>query len=267
MADPLYYVYAIVPSATAVEAAPAGIDGHPVTLVPDGEIAALASRVDGDVYGDAVDERIADVAWLAPRATAHDQVLTWASDLGPVIPLPLLSLFRSEHAVRAMLAQRQNELRALLDQVGRGREYGVRIFRLDDELRRSLASFSPEVASLEGQVAAATSPGQGYLLGRKLDAARKDELRRVASEVASRAYGELALRALASVQDALPKAAADQPGAAVLNASFLVAHNALDDFRAVVTTFMREHDRRGFRLEFTGPWPPYHFTGSAVNVR
>jgi hypothetical protein len=267
MADLLYYVYAIVPSGTAVEAAPAGIDGHPVTLVADGDIAALAGRVDSNVYGEGVDERIADVAWLAPRATAHDEVLTWASDVGAVIPLPLLSLFRSEQAVRTMLAQRRNELRALLDQVGRGREYGVRIFRLDDELRRSLASFSPEVASLEADVAAATSPGQGYLLGRKLDAARKDELRRVAAEVAARAYGELALRALASVQDALPKTTADQPGAAVLNASYLVAHDSIDDFRAAVTAFMREHDRRGFRLEFTGPWPPYHFTGSAVNVR
>jgi Gas vesicle synthesis protein GvpL/GvpF len=267
MADQLHYLYGIVPSAIAIEAAPAGIDGRAVELVQDGESAALASRVDADVYGGGVDERLADVAWLAPRATAHDAVLTWASDLGAVVPLPLLSLFRSEHAVRTMLAERGDELRELLTTLARGREYGVRIFRVDGELRQALSSFSASVAAIEADVAAAHSPGQAYLLARKLDAARKDELQRVAGAVAAAAYNELAAHALAATQDTLPKSTPEQTGAAVLNASFLVAHGRLDEFRAAVTTFIRDHTGRGFRLEFTGPWPPYHFARGAADVR
>jgi hypothetical protein len=90
--------------------------------------------------------------------------MTWASDEGPVVPLPLLSLFRSEAAVRSMLVERHDELTSLLAHVARGREYGVRIFRLDDELRGVLGAFSPSIAALEADVAAAASPGQGYLL-------------------------------------------------------------------------------------------------------
>lgn len=267
MADSVYYLYAIVPPGTAVVVAPAGIDDAPVELLVHDDLGALVSRVDADTYGNNVDERIADVAWLGARATAHDAVLTWASDVGAVIPLPLLSLFRSETAVREMLTARHDQLARLLDHVAQGREYGVRIFRMDDELRAVLGEHSPEIASLELGVANAPSPGQGYLLSRKLDAARKDELRRVASMIANSAYADLSARAIEAVQDALPRNPGDQAGAAVLNASFLVAYDRVDDFRAAVTDFVRQHDHRGFRVEFTGPWPPYHFTRSASDGR
>jgi hypothetical protein len=267
MADHVYYVYAVVPPATAVEVAPPGVDDRPVTLLASSDVAALVSRVDASTYGDGLDDRLADVAWIAPRATAHDAVLTWASDLGAVVPLPMLSLFRSEDAVKAMLGQRREELVALLAHVARGREFGVRIFRLDDELRRALATFSSPVATLEAEVAAATSPGQGYLLGRKLDQARKDELRRVAAQVAAETYDALASRSIEATQDPLPKPTPEQSGAAVLNASFLVAHDRIDDFRAVVTDFVRSNERRGFRIEFSGPWPPYHFARGLADGR
>jgi gas vesicle protein GvpL/GvpF len=267
MADSLIYVYAVVPPGTAVEVAPPGIDGQPVSLMASGEVAALVTRVDASVYGDGLDDRLADVAWIAPRAAAHDTVLTWASDIGAVVPLPLLSLFRSDAAVLSMLAARQDQLVSLLSYVSRGREYGVRIFRLDDELRRSLGSFSTRVAELEAEVAAAKSPGQGYLLARKLDQARKDELRRVGAEISAVAYNELAARSIASAHDALPQPSPDEAGAAVLNAAFLVAHDRLDEFRAAVTEVVRAHERKGFRVEFTGPWPPYHFTRESVDVR
>ena len=263
MLDHVYYAYAVVPPRTPTEVAPPGIDERPVELVGDAHIAALVSRLDAATYGQEIDQRLSDVAWIAPRATAHDAVLTWASDLGAVIPLPLLSLFRSTDAVRAMLDKRRDELTALLEHVSRGREFGVRIFRLDEEVRRSLSSYSPRVAALEADVAAAPTPGQGFLLGRKLDQLRKDEVRRVAADVATAAFNDLSARSIEAVEDPLPKTGPERVGSAVLNAFFLVSHDRVDEFRAVVTDFVRTHDHRGFRVEFTGPWPPYHFTHGA----
>jgi hypothetical protein len=48
-------------------------------------------------------------------------------------------------------------------------------------------------------------------------------------------------------------------GTAVLNASFLLAHGHEEAFRGELTALVNEHEPRGFRFEFTGPWPPYHF--------
>lgn len=266
MSDRVCYVYGVVPASIRLVGSPPGVDDSPVETFIAGEIAALASRLDAGAYGPNVNDRVGDVAWLGPRASAHDRVLTWASDAGAVIPLPILSLFRSEQAVRDMLSERKVELTAMLERVALGREYGVRIFRIDDELRSTLSAFSPSIAKLEADVAGAASPGQGYLLSRKLDAARKEELHRVAAGVASSIYETLAARSLDAVQNSLPKTSPDQIGSAILNAAFLVTHERIDEFREAVTTFIRDHDKRGFRVEFTGPWPPYHFTRASVHV-
>lgn len=261
--DRLVYVYGIVPASHEMAGAPAGVDGHALELVTAGDLAALAGPVDAGTYAsESAGERTAELEWLAPRAAAHDAVLTWASDAGPVVPLPLLSIFRSAESVREMLESRGPALRRVLERVGRGREYGVRVFRVDAELERSLGALSERIAALEREVEATPAPGQRYLLGRKLDAARRDETRSAAAAVADRAFDALAAVSLASEQSPVPEPAGDEPGIAVLNASFLVAHEAVDDFRGVVTSLVREYEPRGFRFQFTGPWPPYHFARS-----
>ena len=134
----------------------------------------------------------------------------------------------------------------------------------DAELRDALAGLSPTVARLADDVTAATSPGQAYLLGRKLEAARKDELQRVSREVAGLALDRLSGSSVAAVEEPFPTPSGDHAGVAILNAAFLVAQARLDEFRAVVTDLMRDYGDRGFRIEFTGPWPPYHFTRSGA---
>ena len=56
--------------------------------------------------------------------------------------------------------------------VGAGREYALRVYRVDAELLAAMPSLSPRLAELAGSAAAA-SPGQRYLLERKLEARRR----------------------------------------------------------------------------------------------
>ena len=156
---------------------------------------------------------------------------------------------------------------SLLTYVSRGREYGVRIFRLDDELRRSLGSFSPRVATLEARWLPRTLPDRDICSAESW--IRRERMNFAPSPRRSRRWRTTISPRdrCASTQDALPKASAEQTGAAVLNASFLVAHDRIDEFRAAVTELVRAHERRGFRVEFTGPWPPYHFTRESTDVR
>src|SRR2546423_1612262 len=86
------YVYGIVAAQTAVADAPAGLDGARVVVRREGDVGALVSELDGDAYAPAtIEERSRDVDWVAERAVAHDRVLTWASDRGAVIPLPMFT--------------------------------------------------------------------------------------------------------------------------------------------------------------------------------
>jgi hypothetical protein len=265
--DRVLYTYAVTPGTLDTAAAPTGIDDAPVRLIEQGDIGALVSAVDSSGYApERVEQVTADVGWVAPRAAAHDAVVTWASDRGPVVPLPIFTMFRDDAGVRQMLRDRRDELRATLERVGAGEEYGLRIYRLDDALARHVSALSPRIEALERQAREA-NPGQRYLLERKLETERRDEVRRIGGDVARASFETLAPLALEAVHEPLPARGRDDvTGVAVLNAFFLVRRGGLAPFQQALTAIVRDHEPHGFRFDFTGPWPPYHFVRERANA-
>lgn len=265
----VWYVYGVAPAKGRLAQAPAGLDDAPVETISEAGVLAIASRLDMHAYApDAVERGTAEMEWLAPRAVAHDRVLTWASDRLPVVPLPMFSLFTSDAAVRAMLRSRRTELQASLERASAGREYALRVYRLDDELRAVAAELSPRLAEME-RAASAASPGQRYLLERKLEAERKAELHGVGARVAREIVETLRPFARDVVEGRIvPRAATGTPeNPLVLDAAFLISPDRLDQFRGELTTLVEQHASRGFRFDFTGPWPPYHFVQPSPDAR
>ncbi|MEO7082837.1 MAG: GvpL/GvpF family gas vesicle protein [Gemmatimonadaceae bacterium] len=262
--ESLWYVYGIVPGAMSASSMPAGLDDAQVSLQQQDGVGALVSQLDASVYGpDMLETSSGDVEWLSPRAVAHDLVLTWASDRGAVIPLPMFSLFSSGNAVEKMLHERAPALTATLAHVARGREYALRVYRVDGELLRSVGALSPRLKEMS-DAAAAASPGQRYLLERKLDGEGKTEMRSVSAGIVEEIVAALSAASLEFVRSPIPRAAgtdAGGRGTMVLNAAFLVSPGALEGFQRTLATLVEKHASHGFRFDFTGPWPPYHFVG------
>jgi hypothetical protein len=272
--DSIWYVYGIVGSDLELppHAAPGwGLDEAGVTLERSGNIAALVSVLDATTYGaDALETNTANVDWLSPRALAHDRVLTWASDHGAVVPLPMFSVFSGAEAVRAMLRDRERQLASVLEHVRTGREYALRIYRVDAELRDALPSLSDRIRELAGSAAAA-SPGQRYLIERKLVAEQRNEMRAVSQSVADAVVSALSPHALDVVRSPIPRfstsdgAESASTGTMILNAAFLVAPEGLTEFQRALTDLVEREQPHGFRFDFTGPWPPYHFVHEATD--
>lgn len=257
--EQIEYVYGIVPAAFDAAGSPAGLDGRPVRKVVEGDVAALVSSLDAAEYGsEGIDEQATDLDWLAPRAQAHDAVITWANDPGPVVPLPMWTLFSSEPGVCGMLAARLGELHATLARIADADEYSLRVFARAAEVRASLESLAPEIAEAQRALAGAP-PGQRYLLERKLESQKKELLRSAAENVAARVYDEVRAAAVDSVLEPLPRSSAVAEAQAVLNAVFLVRREGFEEFRRRVSEAVAAHKDRGFHFEFTGPWPAYHF--------
>ena len=264
----IWYVYGIVPEETPASSAPAGIDDAGVAIERHAGVGALVSMLDESAYApEAVEANSGDVAWLSPRAVAHDRVLTWASDHGAVVPLPMFSLFSGGDAVHRMMSDRSRQLVSTLERVGRGREYALRVYRIDAELLAATASLSPRLAEM-ASTAAAASPGQRYLLERKLDGERKTEMRAVTQRLVEEIVDELSPLAVLAARSPIPKAADTDVaarGTMVLNAAFLVADSSLEQFQKTLTTLVERHGPHGLRFDFTGPWPPYHFVNETTN--
>jgi hypothetical protein len=256
----IFYVYGIAPASAAMTGAPGGIDDAPVTAVTEAGLTALVAELAGDAYEpDEIAAMSGNMDWVASRATAHDLVLTWASDHGPVIPLPMFSsTFASADAVRDMLRARAADLRLVLDRVARGREYSLRVYRLDAELRAALPALNEEVGALR-KAADAASPGQRYLLERKLEERTKEELRLTSQRIAGEIHDALSGVALDATTSPIPRVTADAPGTMILNAAFLIAPDGLRAFQERLTGIVTQRQPAGFRFDFTGPWPAYHF--------
>ena len=271
MLESIWYVYGIVPGEFTSGSLPEGLDDTRVALERRGDLAALVSILDGASYTPGrVEQSSGDVEWLSPRALAHDRVLTWASDRGAVVPLPMFSLFSGRDAVREMLDERSAQLSSALAKVKQGREYSLRVYRVDAELLDVLPEMSPRLRELAAQAASA-SPGQRYLLERKLDGEKRGELRSVTQQIVDAIVEQLDRNSVESIRSPIPRAADRSPGvggegrgAMVLNASFLVASEALEEFQRTLTSIVSRYDQRGFRFDFTGPWPPYHFAQTST---
>jgi hypothetical protein len=259
--DFVHYVYGVTRADAPLSGVVEGVDDVPVSVERVGDLAVLVSSLPTSAYSPShIAAGSGSVDWVGPRAVAHDRVLTWASDRAAVIPFPMFSsMWATRDAAHAMVRERAAELLSTLDRVGRGREYALRLYRVDAELRGSLGEFSDEMRALADEASRA-SPGQRYLIERKSEEKAKTEIRAVAQRVAGEIREGLAAHSLASATSPIPRSAtADAPGTMVLNAAFLVAPAALDDFRRALTTMVDRYQTRGFRFDFTGPWPPYHF--------
>ena len=257
----IWYVYGVVRRGFDLTRAPEGLEDTRVELCESAELAAVVSRLDGGEYAPAAVERATEnVEWLAPRAVAHDRVLTWVSDHGAVVPLPIFSLFSGAPAVQNMLRDRHAQLDDALRRATSGREYALRVYRIDSEVVKSAAELSPKLAQLR-DAAAAASPGQRYLLERKLETERKGDLHAISASVARSVMETLRPLALDTSESRIaPRAAHGTADAAlILDAAFLVEPATLEKFQRELTVIVERHVSRGFRFDFTGPWPLYHF--------
>lgn len=259
--EQIVYVYGVVAGALDFSGAPRGVeDARVITIEADG-LTALSSLVPTlDYTGERIEALAGDVNWVGPRASAHDAVLTWTSDRREVVPFTMFTLFSNGDAVRAMLRERRGSLVAALERVHGAREYTLRVFQggelASDEV---LARGSPRIAELE-KLAAGAAPGQRYLLERKLEKARREERSRGGAAVAADVASTLAAHSLDLVRSQLPPAPdGDGAARAVLDASFLVKLDRVDELRAALGALVERYEPRGFRFEFTGPWPAYHF--------
>jgi len=268
VSNSIWYVYGIVPSTMPETVLPVGLDDSGVALERTDRIAALVSVLDGTQYAPAaLETKSGDVEWLSPRAVAHDRVLTWASDHGAVVPLPMFSLFSGQQAVREMLSERSSQLASALSRVALGREYALRVYRVDAELLDAATSLSPRLSEL-AKAAESASPGQRYLLERKLEGEKKTELRSLSQRIVEEIARELVPRTARMVRSPIPRAGEGETatrGTMVLNAAFLVAPDRFEALQQVLSSLVARHGAHGFRFDFTGPWPPYHFVNEPAD--
>jgi hypothetical protein len=122
-----------------------------------------------------------------------------------------------------------------------------------------ITSVSPRLRELVQQAEAA-SPGQSYLLQKKIEALRVDEARVALNRIIDQVEKSLSEQADDAKHLRILKVEATEHGELKGKFAFLVRRAEFEEFRAAAERLAEEHLAAGVRLELTGPWPAYNFT-------
>jgi hypothetical protein len=246
------------------EGAPEAIETDaPLELIAEGELAAVVSRVPLADYGEeALPARLADAAWTATRALRHERAVEHFARRAAVAPLRFGTIYLRRESVARMLAERGASLREVLARLAGREEWGVNLYVERAVLRGEVERVSPRLREL-AERAAASAPGQAYLLRKKIEAARDDETRAETRRTAAEVERRLAAASAASARLRVIKDEANEQGEVAARLAFLVAADGFDQFRGEAERLAEEYAPLGFRLELTGPWPAYNFVAAS----
>jgi hypothetical protein len=182
-------------------------------------------------------EHLEDVAWVAPRACRHEEVVETITRSSPVLPARFGALFSSSQALSRFAAVHGPAIAEFLAKVKTREEWSVKVF----------AAPRPAAAAEDS---AGLSPGALYLRQKSL--LRKADAPDAAIEAAAAAMRDDLERLAFATADRKRIA---EPGQRLLaNWAFLLDKPRVDAFRERAAA-----SAAGITARISGPWPPYSF--------
>jgi hypothetical protein len=230
-----------------------GVAGANVDTVSSNGLTAVVSPVSLAEFGaEALRRNLENLDWLAATARAHDAVVAALTGVATAVPLRLATVYLDPDRVRALLATQAIRLHAALELLTGRTEWGVKAYA-DPALL-----VTP--AEAPGTPAARHGAGTAYLLRRREQLSERERAYQRAERTTERLHTALAGLAVAScLHRPQDQKLTGQAGWMVLNGAYLVDDARTQEFTAAVGSLGAELP--GFRLELTGPWPPYSFAG------
>jgi Gas vesicle synthesis protein GvpL/GvpF len=260
-----YYVYCVADN-TAVEqldtaSFPVAIeDDARLEWVAANNLAALTSSVPLDSYSeDALAKHLEDATWTAVRAMRHETVVEYVAKRTSVVPLRFGTIYLERAGIERMLVEKGRDLAQIIERLRGREEWGVNVYSDRATLMAGILSVSPRLREL-AQQAEAASPGQSYLMQKKIEALRVDEARLALNRIIDEIEKGLSEQADDAKRQRILKVEATEHGELKAKFAFLVKRAGFEEFRAAAERLAEEHLNAGVRLELTGPWPAYNFS-------
>jgi hypothetical protein len=265
MSELAFYVYCIAESAAVAELSPESLpqaieDDSKLEWVAVNELAALSSQVPLASYSEeSLAEHLSDASWTAVRAMRHETIAEYVAKRAGIVPLRFGTIYLERAGIERMLTEKGSELRQILERLRGREEWGVNVFCDQSVLMSSITSVSPVLRELSERAAQA-SPGQSYLMQKKIDALRVDESRAALNRIIEQVEKTLAEQSDDAKRLRVLKVEATEHGELKAKFAFLVKRSGFESFRDAAERVAQEHHNAGMRLELTGPWPAYNFT-------
>jgi len=259
-----YYVYCICERVPAEEIAhdrlPLSIDEQgSLEAVISNDLAAIVSAVPLSAFGElALAEHLTDAAWTAVKAMRHEQVVEHFAKRTSVVPLRFGTIYLDHSGIESMLNEKREQLSAILKRLQGHEEWGVNVYSERNVLLENITTVSPRLREMTETLSQAP-PGQAYLLQKKIDALRTDEVKVEVVRIADEIEQTLQAKSDDLVKLRILKIETTEHGELKAKFAYLVDQRKFDEFKDTAEKLAQQFDSSGIKIELTGPWPPYNF--------
>lgn len=246
----LLYVLGLVEGECDPEGLAAIEDGSPAAVHRMDGFGVVLYEVPASIYRPGeLKARLADLEWLEARARRHSLALEQLLAQTAVIPVRFLTVFERLETLEAAFHEHQDAIAGTFRRVGGKEEWAVRIS--GDQAGHIAREVQRKLNGAAGS--AAQGAGAAFLLRKRREAALIAETEDALDALLEGVHRELS--ALAAEAAVLPV----QPDSSVLlSAAYLVAVPGREAFlnrAGEIGATLPD----GFRLDLSGPWPPYNF--------
>lgn len=261
-----FYLYCIREKSTA-KLCIKGIDScKSVFTLPYRDLEAVVSEVPLEEFDSQEIKQKAqeDLNWIKAKALIHEAVIEAAmlsnGKIMPVIPLSFGAIFNNRARIQQTIKKNYSKFEKILVDLRGKQEWGVKIYlesrqALEDKVKTGNEAVRARVKELQ------TMPkGAAYFFEKQINETIDSEVNSTIETYMQDIFVELKHHSENGLKGKiLEKELTGKLDPMVLNAFYLVQEDRIENFRSEIKRLSAEIGSRGFRLEYSGPWPPYNF--------
>jgi hypothetical protein len=251
------YVYAVTREGVTPEVD--GIDGTRRfgAAAVDG-VAAVFTAVNAEEFSqEAIDRRAGDLEWLGAVGYRHQAVVADLMKSAAIVPLRAFTLFSSEPALRAYLAEHREMLAHALERLDGKQEWTLRIELAPERWSEALTSRVPALRALQHDIESA-APGKAFLLRKKLD----DERKRATHAAEDELVAEIERQVLDALRCDTVAESRERRDGAFPQINVLINRDEEAILQELLTKMTARYENEGVAIALSGPWPPYTFANA-----
>lgn len=253
----MIYVYAVTREGVTPEVE--GIDGTRRfgSAAVDG-VGAVFTAVNADEFSqEAIDRRAGDLEWLGAVGYRHQAVVADLMRTAAIVPLRAFTLFSSEEALRAYLADHREMLARALDRLDGKQEWTMRIELEPTRWSEALTSRVESLRTLQRDMESA-APGKAFLLRKKLD----DERKRASHAAEDDLVAEIERQVMEKLRCETVAESRERRDGAFPQINVLINRDEEAILQELRSQLAARYEEEGVTLALSGPWPPYTFANA-----
>lgn len=252
--NPSLYAFGIVNSDHFVSYDLLGMEDSQCFLISEADLGMVVCQVPVMEYDEqALHIHMEEIPWVEEHARCHEDVILQCMEAGPIVPMPFCTIFTTRDNIEAQLRKNKDLLQGQLSLLANHSEMH---FKLYIDLKRLQAKIQEEKPLPDG------NGGNNYFLKRQWEKELDTEMQKISDGYGEEIYQDLkSLSVGCNLQNKVEISPPDGLQV-VFAAQFLLINDRKEEWEEKILEFDQVTDSWGFILDVSGPWPPYHFTGT-----